>query len=112
MNKKNNRLACEFGSSFRFVVDLFALNDGGKIYRSELQWKKSNENYMEHSFFDLEIKIRDKEIITKLYDKKDAFDFSIVRLPHRSSNLPSKIFFTFVGAEFLMMARATYDLEF
>ena len=43
----------------------------------------------------------------KLFDKRDAFPFSIVRMPDLSSNIPSNIFHGTVFSELLRIARAT-----
>ena len=47
----------------------------------------------------------------KLYDKRNAFNFSIVRFPFKDSNMPSKMFHSTIGAEVLRICRATstYD---
>ena len=41
-----------------------------------------------------------------LSDKGDSFPFSIVRIPEKSSNIPSNIFCMSIGAEYLRIARA------
>ena len=43
----------------------------------------------------------------KLFDKKDTFPFSIIRMPDLSSNLPSIILYGAVFSELLRMGRAT-----
>lgn len=45
-----------------------------------------------------------------MYDKRDAFPFSIVRMPYLSSNIPKKIFYSALVGEFLRIARATLYL--
>ena len=40
-------------------------------------------------------------IDSKLYDKRDNFPFSIVRLLYASSNVPSRMFYNCIGAEIL-----------
>ena len=42
-----------------------------------------------------------------LYDKRDNFPFSIVRMPYVGSNMPSKVFYSSLGAEILRIGRAT-----
>ncbi len=46
-----------------------------------------------------------------LFDKRDAFNFTIVRMPYASSNMPSTIFYSSLGAEILRIARATSNVE-
>ena len=43
----------------------------------------------------------------KLYDKRDTYNFSIVRFPFKESNIPSKMFHSTIGAEILRICRAT-----
>ena len=42
---------------------------------------------------------------------RDAFPFSIVRMPYLSSNIPKKIFYSALVGEFLRIARATLYLS-
>ena len=46
-----------------------------------------------------------------LYDKRDHFPFSIVRMPYITSNMPSKIFYSSLGAEILRIGRTTNDFD-
>ena len=48
---------------------------------------------------------------TVLFDKRDAFPFSIVRIPHIDSNIPQRIFYSAFVGEFLRIARSTLLLE-
>ena len=71
---------------------------------------------MEHSgshatFLNLDITIKDGIFIYKLFDKRDAFPFSIVRMPHMDSNIPESIFYSALIGEFLRIARSTLLLE-
>lgn len=47
----------------------------------------------------------------KLFGKRDAFPFKIVRMPDKSSNIPSKIFNSSIGAEILRIARITSNFD-
>ena len=65
---------------------------------------------MEHSgnqvsFLDLQITKENGHLNTKLFDKRDEFPFSIVRLPFNSSNIPSNMFYSCIGAEILRIGR-------
>ena len=63
------------------------------------------------SFLDLNIKIKDGKFHFGLFDKRDSFPFSIVRMPDKSSNVPSSIVYSANGAESLRIARASNILE-
>ena len=60
------------------------------IYPSELNVKKANwlddqANYLDLTF----IICKNNKLYTKLYDKRDNFNFHIVNFPFLSSNVPS-----------------------
>ena len=60
---------------------------------------------------DWNIKIKDGRFHFGLLDKRDSFDFSIVRMPDKSSNLSSIIVYSAIGAESLRIARASNNPE-
>ena len=116
--KTNNTLARKFGNVFRYIDDLISLNDGHSfeehyldIYPPELQLKKENIVPSETTFLDLHISIKDRTFTTKLYDKRDSFQFNITRLPYKDSNIPSKMFYSSIAAECLRISRSTSILE-
>ena len=57
------------------------------IYPAELELKKENDDDKRATFLDLDIEIRYSKFKTKLYDKRDNFDFNIIRMPYKSSNV-------------------------
>ena len=65
----------------------------------------------EHLFLDLDIKIDNKKLSQSSYNKRDSFQFSIVRMLWLSSNMPSKIFYAVLGAVNLSIARTTPEPE-
>ena len=109
--------ARHFHSTKRFIDDLCAVNDGdlfGKVYKNI--YPEELELKLEHSgshatFLNLDITIKDGIFIYKLFDKRDAFPFSIVRMPHMDSNIPESIFYSALIGEFLRIARSTLLLE-
>ena len=103
---------------FRFIDDLNSISDGGEfesnysnIYPEELQLGKENTDKHKASFLDLNIKIKDGKFQFGLFDKRDSFPFSIVRMPDKSSNVPSSIVYSSIGAESLRIARASNNPE-
>ena len=46
-------------------------------------------------------------VVYKLYDKRDAFPFHIVRMPDASSNIPDHVFYATIYSELLRIARAS-----
>ena len=49
-----------------------------QIYSSELQWNKANSSNTEAPFLDLHLTISDGFVSSKMYDKRNDFDFDIV----------------------------------
>ena len=117
--KKNDLIrARRLCNIFRFIDDLNSINDGGEfesnysnIYPEELQLGKENTGKHETSFLDLNIKTKDGRFQFGLFDKRDSFPFSIVRMPDQSSNVPSSIVHSDIGAESLRVARASNNPE-
>ena len=52
-----------------------------QIYPSELQLNKANTSDTEAAFLDLRLSISNDVVSTKIYDKRDDFDFEIVNFP-------------------------------
>ena len=52
-----------------------------------------------------------KEFIYKLFDKRDEFPFSVVRMPYKDSNIPSYIFYGTIMSEIVRIARSTLLLD-
>ena len=72
-----------------------------------MELKVENQNTQAASHLDLDLEINDGIFSSKLYDKREAFPFSVVRMPHRQSNMPSKMFYSTISAEVLRICRAT-----
>ena len=117
--KKNDLIrARELCNIFRFIDDLNSINDGGEfgsnysdICPEELQLGKENTDKHEPSFLDLNIKTKDGKFQFGLFDKRDSFPFSIVRMPDTSSNVPFSIVYSAIGDESLRVARASNNPE-
>ena len=113
----DKRRARKFINACRFIDDECNLNDHGEfsrsyheIYSSELQLKCEHQG-LHATFLDLDIQIVDGVFIYKLFDKRDGFPFSIVRMPDLSGNIPSFIFYGSIMSEFLRIARCTRQIE-
>ena len=97
---------------FRFIDDLNAVNDNNifldninNIYPPELELSKENTNEHEATFLDLRITIKENKFDVSLFDKRNDFNFDIVRMPFKSSNIPSNMFYNTISAECLRIAR-------
>ena len=119
MNEKNEkntdiRRTWWFENTFRFIDNLTVLNDGGEFERSynkidppELQRKKKKDINTEGSFLYMNIKIKSYRFLVSLYDKRDYFPFSIIRMPYLHSNVSSEIIYWAFSANILRIARIT-----
>ena len=110
--------ARKFAAIFRFIDDLLTMNDCGEfakclheIYPAELALNKENEGTRDATFLDLDITIEGGRCDISLFDKRNAFPFSIVRMPFLSSNIPSRMFYFSFGAEILRTARVSTSIE-
>lgn len=59
-----------------------------KIYPKELQLNKANSSDTYAAFLDLDLTIDNGLISSKIYDKRDDFDFNIVNFPHLDGDVP------------------------
>ena len=115
--RSDKRRARMFINACRFIDDECNINDLGEfsrsyreIYPSELELKCEHQG-SHATFLDLYIQIVDGIFVYKLFDKRDEFPFSIVRMPDLSGNLPSFIFYGSIMSEFLRIARCTRQVE-
>ena len=105
--------AKKFLNASRFIDDECNLNDYSEfsksfseIYPPELQLKCEHEG-LHATFLDLDISVVNGLFVYKLFDKRDDFPFTIVRMPDLNSNIPSTIFYGAIMSEFLRIARCT-----
>ena len=59
-----------------------------QIYPSELLLNKTNTSDKETAFLDLHLSISNDIVSTKIYDKRDDFDFKIVDFPILDGDVP------------------------
>ncbi len=111
LKKDNIQMARRFANTFRFIDDLLTINDDNiflenfkQIYPPELQLNLESSGDVVN-FLDLNLTNNSGHIDVQLYDKRDNFPFSIVRLLFTSSNIPSRMFYNCVGAEILRIGR-------
>ena len=76
-----------FNTTSRYLDDILNINNVyfenmvSQIYPSELQLNKANASDTEAAFLDLHLSISNGIVSTKIYDKRDDFDFEIVNFP-------------------------------
>ena len=95
--KQDMTKAVSFGYTFRYIDDLFSVNNDSfeeyisSIYPSELELKDTTMASNEVCYLDTRIKQGDDSTPyhISVYDKRDDFDFRIVNFSHMDSNIPA-----------------------
>ena len=83
-----------FNTTSRYFDDISNINNVyfdnmvSQIYPSELQLNKANTSDTVAIFLDLHLSISNDSISTKMYDKRDDFDFEIVNFPFLDGDVP------------------------
>ena len=83
-----------FNTTSRYLDDILNINNVyfdnmvSQIYPSELQLSKANASDTEAAFLDLHLSISYDIVSTKIYDKRDDFDFEIVNFPFLDGDVP------------------------
>jgi hypothetical protein len=92
--KNEKKLARSFNFTFRYIDDVLSLNNTrygdfvDRIYPIELEIKNTTYTDRSASYLDLHLEIdSDGRFRTKLYDKRDDFNFPIVNFPFICSNI-------------------------
>ena len=83
-----------FNTTSRYLDDILNINNVyfdnmvSQIYPSELQLNKANASDTKAAFLDLHLSISNDIVSTKIYDKRDDFDFEIVNFPFLDGDVP------------------------
>ena len=92
----HKRVARSFNLCYRYMDDLIVFNSKKfldylkEIYPSQMTVEKANKSYHLADNLDLTLIIGSGgKLSTRLYDKRNDFDFHIVNFPFLSSNIPS-----------------------
>ena len=73
---------------FLNINNVYLDNMVSQIYPSELQLNKANTSDTEAAFLDLHLSVSNDIVSTKIYDKRDDFDFEIVNFPFSDGDVP------------------------
>ena len=83
-----------FNSTSRYLDDLLNIDNPyfeqmvGQIYPTELQLNKANSSDTEAPLLDLNLSITNGIVSSKIYDKRDDFNFEIVNFPFLDGDVP------------------------
>ena len=81
------------------------------IYPSELQLNKTNVSDTETSFLDLHLSISDGFIKTKIYLKRDDFNFDIVNFPFLDGDVPRSTSYGVYISQHIRFARVSSHVD-
>ena len=70
------------------IANNFSDSMVNRTYPSELQLNKANVSDTDASFLDLHLSVLDGFVKTKIYDKRDDFDFDIVNFLFLDDDVP------------------------
>ena len=108
-----------FNTTSRYFDDILNINyvyfDNmvSQIYPSELQLNKANTSDTEAAFLDMHLSMSNDIVSTKMYDKRDDFDFEIVNLPFLNGDVPRSTSYGVYISQLIRFARASsYVTEF
>ena len=103
-----------FNSTSRYLDDLLNIDSPyfegmvNQIYLSELQLNKANTSDTEAPFLDLHLSISNGFVSSKIYDKRDAFDFDIVNFPFLDGDVPRRPSYGVYISQLIRFARVCH----
>jgi hypothetical protein len=96
LKKNEKKLVRSFNFTFRYTDDVLSLNNTrfgdfvDRVYPIELEIRDTTDTDRSASYLDLHLEIdSDGRLRTKLYDKRDDFNFPIANFPFICSNIPA-----------------------
>ena len=100
-----------FKSTSRYLDDILNIDNPyfegmvNRIYLPELQLNKTNTSDTEAPFLDLHLSISNGFVSSKIYDKRDDFDFDIVNFPFLDGDVPRSTFYGVYISQLIRFAR-------
>ena len=78
-----------------------------QLYPSELQLNKADTSDTKAAFLDLHLSFSNDIVSTKIYDKRDDFDFEIVNFPFLDGDVPRSTSYEVYISQLIHFARAS-----
>ena len=79
----------------------------GRIYPPELQLNKANASITEAPFLDLHLSISNGFVSSKIYDKRNDFDFDTVNFPFLDGDVPRSTSYGIYFSQLIRFARVS-----
>ena len=111
--EKRYDLIDAFNSTFRYLDYLLNINNiyfEHMVYRispAELQLNKANASDTESAILELNLSIHNDIVSTKIYDKRDDFNFEIVNFPFLGGDVPQRPSYGVYISQLIHFARAS-----
>ena len=96
--EKRYDLIDAFNATSRYLDDLLNIDNihfehmVHRIYPAELLLNKANASDTEAAFLDLNLSIHNDIVSTKIYEKRDDFNFDIVNFPFLDGDIPLMVY--------------------
>ena len=106
-----------FNSTSRYLDDLLNIDNPyfeqmvGQIYPTELQLNKANSSGTEAPFLDLNLSITNGIVSSKIYDKRDDFNFEIVNFPFLDGDVPRSPSYGVYISQLIRFARVGFNVN-
>ena len=106
-----------FNNTSRYLDDIFNIDNPffatmvHNIYPSELKLIKANNSDLVVSFLDLHLSVVNGKIISKIYDKREDFNFEIVNFPHLDGDIPRATSYGVYVSQLIRFARCCTKVE-
>ena len=106
-----------FNSTSKYLDDLLIFDNiyfdqmVDRIYPTELQLNRANSSDTEAPFFYLNLYISNGTVATKIYDKRDDFDFDTVNFPFLDGDVPRRSSYGVYISQLIRFARASSNVN-
>ena len=106
-----------FNLTSRYLDDLLNIDNSyfvgmvNQIYPPELQLNKANTSDTEAPFLDLHLSISNSLVSSKIYDKRDDFDFDIVNFPFLDGDVPRRPSYGVYISQLIRFARVCSHVD-
>ena len=85
---------------------------GNQIYSPELQLNIADTLDTEVPFLDLHLSISNDFVSSKIYDKREDFDFDIVNFPFLDGDVPRRLSYGVYISQLIIFARVCSHVDF
>lgn len=115
--KQNYSAAKQNNNNCRYIDDINTLNNKvfedqiPLIYPQEIVCNRENNSELRGHFLELDIDIKSNKFQTKVYDKRNDFDFQIVKFPDTKSNIPNRVVLNVFVSQLLRFLRVCSEMD-